>query len=65
MISLAFAFAFDAYSVSKKEKTEEGKDVEITFEQYLKKVNERALSERAERNKKKKLGGQEDESKRR
>jgi len=33
-----------------KDKTAEGKDVEISFEQYLKKVNERALNARKLRN---------------
>ena len=32
-----------------KDKTAEGKDIEITFEQYLQKVNKRALEERTKR----------------
>ncbi len=32
-----------------KDKTAEGKDIEITFEQYLQKVNKRALEERTRR----------------
>jgi hypothetical protein len=42
-------YLFVVNFLSENDKTSEGKYVEITFEEYLKKVNERALDERVKK----------------